>query len=139
MIFNGFDDTFSLIVKEIVGFLTLMGVVVEIAPIKIRPLTFIFKWVGSALFKETNDELRKLRNDFTNHELSQFRKNILDFSNSCMQGVRHTKEEFDYIMGEHTKYETITEVNKIPNHQVDLAFRFIEECYIKCQHDNDFL
>lgn len=150
VMFDGFQGTFSVVIKEIVGILTLLSVFVEIAPIKIKPLTFLIKWVGSALFKETNteirslkeetrSELRSLRRELAEHETDQFKKSILDFSNSCMRGVKHTKEEFDSILEEHTKYESITERNEIPNNKLNLAFAFIEECYQKHLRNNDFL
>ena len=63
---------------------------------------------------------------------------ILEFSNSCINHRRHTKEEFDHIIDVCGKYDKYIKDNELTNGQVDAAHEYILELYKECMRTNDF-
>lgn len=127
-------------VKMILGVLMASGILIEFTPfIKINPVSWALKIIGSAMTKNLNDKVDELSRRMVDHEVDQLRWNILDFANSCRNGRRHTKEEFDHVIADHTRYLKILESNNMENGQVTTDYRYIEEIYYKCMKDNDFL
>ena len=126
--------------KTAVTLLASLGVVIEFTPfIKINPLSWVLEKVGAAMNKSLNEKVDKLSVQMTAHEIDQLRWNILDFANSCRQGRRHTKEEFDHVIRCHSDYEKILKENDMENGQVNMDYKYIENIYYKCMKDNDFL
>ena len=128
------------LIKTAVTLLASLGVVIEFTPfIKINPLSWVLEKVGAAMNKNLNEKVDKLSVQMTAHEIDQLRRNILDFANSCRQGRRHTKEEFDHVIRCHSDYEKILKENDMENGQVNTDYKYIENIYYKCMKDNDFL
>ena len=128
------------LIKTAVTLLASLGVVIEFTPfIKINPLSWVLEKVGAAMNKNLNEMVDKLSVQMTAHEIDQLRWNILDFANSCRQGRRHTKEEFDHVIRCHSDYEKILKENDMENGQVNTDYKYIENIYYKCMKDNDFL
>jgi len=97
---------------------------------------------GSEIVKKLDnisDEMTALRAEVINNEIDRIRWEILDFANSCRNGRRHTKEEFDHILAQHKKYDKLLKSIGEENGQVAIAFEYIEKLYSKCMEDNDFL
>ncbi len=123
-----------------------IGIFVEISPLKINPLSAVIQWFGNALNKDTRKQLasislklEQVSERIDKIELNDMRSSILDFSNSCMNERRHTKEEFEHVIDLHTQYEEIISEKGLKNGRVDLAFRYISELYTKCLNENSFL
>lgn len=131
-------DIFYLI-KTFAVILSSLGIVIEFIPIKINPISWLLEKIGAALNKKLNEKIDELSQQMTAHEVDQLRWNILDFANSCRQGRRHTKEEFDHVIACHSDYEKILKKNKLENGQVKTDYKYIEELYYKCMKENDFL
>ena len=128
------------LIKTAVTLLASLGVVIEFTPfIKINPLSWVLEKVGAAMNKNLNEKVDKLSVQMTAHEIDQLRWNILDFANSCRQGRRHTKEEFDHVIRCHSDYEKILKENDMENGQVNTDYKYIENIYYKSMKDNDFL
>jgi len=126
--------------KKVLGLLASCGIVIEFTPfIKLNPISWILKKMGSIMNEELYKRMDKLQEKMIDHEIDQLRWNILDFANSCRQGRRHTKEEFDHVISCHAVYEKILEENGRTNGQVDTDYKYIEKLYYKCMEDNDFL
>lgn len=120
--------------------------VMEKIPSKFSPLTLFLGWIGRMLNKDTNEKLclmdkkfSKLENDFSTHMVESWRRDILNFSDSLMRGTKKTKENFDYIIKIHGKYDKYIEENELENGQVDLAYEFISKRYQYCIEHNCFL
>ncbi|MBO5524227.1 MAG: hypothetical protein J5986_11235 [Roseburia sp.] len=123
-----------------------IGIFVEISPLKINPLSAVIQWFGNTLNKDTRKQLasislklEEVSERIDKIELNDMRSAILDFSNSCMNERRHTKEEFEHVIDLHTQYEEIISEKGLKNGRVDLAFRYISELYTKCLNENSFL
>lgn len=112
---------------------------IQIAPIKINPWSAIAKAIGRAINGELMADVKAIRADVDQNEIDRIRWEILDFSNSCQNGRRHTKEEYGHIIKMHEKYEAILSRRHESNGQIDLAFEYITTLYKKCQIEHDFL
>lgn len=135
---------------------TIVSIFVEIAPIKINPLSALFKWIGDVTNKDVNaqligmsSKLEKLE-DVSNRiniienridmiEVNNMRTQILDFANSCMNGRKHTKEEFEHMIDLHTSYCDIIKEKGIINGRMDLAYKYISDLYVRCLNEKSFL
>lgn len=133
-------------ITTITALITFVGIFIEISPIKINPLSALIQWFGNAFQKDTRKQLASISiklEDVSERidkiELNDMRSAILDFSNSCMNERRHTKEEFEHIIDLHSQYEEIISKRGLKNGRVDLAFRYISELYTKCLNENSFL
>lgn len=145
------------------GFVSLgviLGIFIEVVPVKINPVSTLLKFIGSNINAELKAEIsdvkaeisavktevettkgtvQKVDDKVDNNEIDRIRWEILDFSNSCRSGKRHTKEEFDHVINLNQKYHRILDERKKENGQVDLAFEYIRKIYCKCLENNSFL
>lgn len=123
-----------------------LSIFIEITPIKINPISSIFKWIGDVTNKDVNEKLNTMSSKLEDVseridkiEINDMRSAILDFANSCMNERKHTKEEFEHIIDLHTQYEETIEKKGLKNGRVDLAFRYISDLYTRCLNENSFL
>lgn len=134
------EETIIAAVKLILALLAACGIVIEFTPsIRFNPISWALNKLGSAMNKGLIEKVNELSKQMVDHEIDQLRWNILDFANSCRNNRRHTKDEFEHVIADHTRYLNILEKNNMKNGQVDTDYRYIEEIYYKCMKDNDFL
>lgn len=121
---------------------TVIGTVtiIQIAPIKINPWKYIFlcikKWLGIG---DLESKIANLTKDLLDEKVNNKRWNILNFGNSCRQGRRHTKEEWDHALAELSWYETYCEKHNIANGVIEQMALYLRGEYQKLLRDNDFL
>lgn len=113
--------------------------VFEIAPVKLHPVTAILGWIGKRLTGDIREDLNKLRKDVDQQRISTIRSEILDFGNSCINGRKHTKEEFDYIIAENSAYEEIVEKYEIDNDVYRETYGYILRLYRRLLDEGKFL
>ena len=93
--------------------------------------------LNCTLLKKRMDAMEK-SNDL--QTVRQIRAHVLDFANSCMNGRKHTKLDFENIMNnENPTYEALCKKHKIKNKVYKADYEYIERCYKKCQDENSFL
>jgi hypothetical protein len=138
-------------IKEIFmygGGLTLvLMTLVQIAPIKINPWSWIGKMIGRAINGEVLDKVNTLANDvkeLKEEDAEQWaslsRSHILRFGDELLHGVPHSKEHFDQILLDISKYEDYCDDH--PNYKNNIAnatIKQIKNTYQKCLEDNKFL
>lgn len=113
---------------------------VQIAPIKINPWTWLAKWAGKAMNGDLVKEVRDLREEFDVSLANQARTRILRFNDELLRKDRHSKEMFDSVLEDVDNYERYcTEHPRYKNSKAVLAIANIKRCYEKCEQDNDFL
>lgn len=131
----------------------ILASLLQISKININPWDKIFGWIGDRLnsnlntqLKEFKNEMKELKDRLNDHireseikDLQDIRRDILEFANSCMNGRKHTKEQFDFIIKECDDYESYIEKNKIKNGVVTSAIREIRRLNDKCIQENSFL
>lgn len=91
-------------------------------------------------------EVTKVQDDLTNHikesemkSLQDTRRDILDFGNACMNGRKHTKEQFDFVIKQCDEYEKYIKKTDTKNGVIEAAINEIRRLYEKCIHENSFL
>ena len=124
----------------------ILSVFIEIVPIKWNPLTTIFKWIGKKITSETREELKQIKNDLNDqrtmieeNEKDRIRWEILDFANSCRNGRKHTKDEYQHIIALNDKYKDLLEKTGDKNGVFEAEYEYIKKLYAERQEKNDFL
>lgn len=131
----------------------LLSIGVEITPIKWKPWSIFLSWIGSRLNSRLNAKLveieakvDKLGDDLDKHisesaakEIKDTRRDILEFCNSCMNGCRHTKEQFEFVIKQCDDYESYIRTHEIKNGVVDAAITEIRRLNLKCIQENSYL
>lgn len=131
----------------------ILSIGVEFTPIKFNPWSTILGWIGSRLnsrlnakLTEIDNKVDKLGSDLDKHiveslakEIKDTRRDILDFCNACMNGRKHTKEQFEFVIKQCDEYETYIEKNHIRNGVVDAAIKEIRRLNQKCIQENSYL
>lgn len=120
--------------NSIVVIILLFSIFIEITPIKINPIKSILKLIGKQLnssmelklkefkeevnqkFTELKDEqmaqretLNKIVIDQENKEISRLRWEIIDFDNSIMNRMKHSRSQYRHILDDAAKYERMVE------------------------------
>jgi len=147
----------------VIVFLTSIGI--EIFPkIKWNPWSSLIKWIGSkfndkidtkidalnrsmnAKIQSVDQKVDKLQSDLSAHvleaenkNLQDIRRDILNFCNACMNGQRHTKEQFDFVIHQCDYYETYIHDHDIKNGVIEAAIKEIRRLYEKCIQEHSFL
>lgn len=111
----------------------------EIAPIKLHPISAALGWLGKKLTGDIRKDIADLREDVDRQRMSTIRSLVLDFSNTCLNGRRHTKEEFDHVIAENHNYETLVAKYGISNDVYTEAYAYILRVYRKCLDSHMFL
>lgn len=121
------------------------GLIFEISPFKINPISTILGWIGNKLNRDVKKEItqlqtdvRILQTDLQDHKVESQRRDILDFADELMRGDEKTKENFDNIISLHDRYVKYIRSNNLENGQIDLAFDYISTKYKECIENNDF-
>lgn len=141
-LYTGYKDEISL------GFIMLivLASLIQVSSIKINPWDWFFGLIGKKLNKEVFDKVGEVEKKLDEHikaddkeKLETKRKDILDFANSCMNGRRHTQEQFKFILKKCDEYEAYIEKNEIKNGEITSAIEEIHRLYTKCLQKNAFL
>ena len=129
------------------GGLILLLTLVQITPIKINPWTWLARRVGRAINGEVLENVSHLKEDVkdlkdSNDEewASLSRSHILRFGDELLHGVAHSKEHFDQILIDISKYKKYCAEH--PDYLNDVAnatMEQIQRTYQKCLEDNSFL
>lgn len=121
------------------------GLLFEITPIKIKPISFILSGIGKRLNRDVKDKLSEVETkvnsvqiDLQTHKIDGQRRDILNFSNKLMVNGSRSKEEFDFIIDLHDEYEKYLKENNLDNGKVDLAIQYIKKKYQECMDNNNF-
>jgi len=139
----------------------LMSIGIEIIPkIKWNPWSSLIKWIGSKFndkidkkmdtvrgeIKELDKKIDAVQTQLSEHiteseikSLEDTRRDILEFANACMNGRKHTKEQFDFMIKKCDTYELYIKNNEIMNGVIEAAIKEIRRLYDKCIQEHSFL
>lgn len=139
---------------SITGFLLIILLTaIQITPIKWNPWDSILTWLGKKLnagvkkeVDDLKDSLKEVEKKLDDHiteskvkDLKDTRRDILDFCSSCMNGQRHTQEQFRFVIKKCDDYELYVESSRIKNGEITSAIKEIRRRYDKHIQMNDFL
>lgn len=123
-----------------------LSAIIQIAPIKLNPWSSLFKWIGSKINEDLNKKVDKLTEDVNDlssqrkeDEKDRIRWEVLDFANSCRNGQKHTKDEFQHIIALNDKYNKLLEETNDKNGVFEAEYEYIQTLYKERQEKNDFL
>ena len=139
----------------------LMSIGIEVIPkFKWNPWSTLIKWIGTRFndkidkkvdkvreeIKDLDEKIDKVQSQLSNHiteselkTLEDTRRDILEFANACMNGRKHTKEQFDFMIKKCDTYESYIKNNKIKNGVIEAAIKEIRRLYDKCIQEHSFL
>lgn len=120
---------------------------VQITPIiKFNPFTALFSWIGKVITKNLETELTDVRNTLVQHikdddmnQIDNIRNVVLDFANSCRNGRRHSKSEFEHIIDLNGKYELLLKKYNLTNGVFVEDYKYILMVYNDNLVNNTFL
>ena len=136
-----------------VQLILLLSVFIQISPIKLNPWSKLFKWIGKIITQESDkkiDELIKktdsleiniqtVQANLNENEKDRIRWEILDFANSCRNGRRHTKDEFEHIITLNKKYKNLLTLTNDENGVFEVEYEYIKNLYAEKLKNNNFL
>ena len=129
-----------------VAILLFFMTIVQIAPIKLNPWDKILTWLGNHMNADIvkrvdviEAKLDEHIKDSSDERIRKVRADILSFGNSCMNGRKHTKEEFEFVISECDQYERYIERTQSKNGVATATIAEIRRLYKKGLHDNSFL
>lgn len=140
------ERVISAIVTAVVGtFATLT--VLQVAPIKINPWTWIARAIGRAINAEVIDKVGKLETEVQTikknteeHEAKSARVRILRFGDEILHDVKHSQEHFNQVLLDITEYEEYCSKHpEFRNNVTGITTKRIMETYERCLKDNNFL
>ena len=135
------------------GAVVVLMTLVQIAPIKINPWSWIAQAIGRALNKDVLDQLKSLEDEqqalkkevASQKELSDkreadgWRADILRFNMELVKHTKHTREDYIEILDIIDKYEAYCESHKdYENNRAVHAVANIERCYDDRLKNDDF-
>lgn len=147
------EKVLDYLVHNIAQILFIGSLVIQISPIKINPWSALFKWLGKVITADSNkriDSLIKklertetsiigLQKNIDENEKDRIRWEVLDFANSCRNGKKHTKDEYQHIITLNTKYKDLLKRTKDKNGVFEEEYKYIQKLYAERQEKNDFL
>lgn len=71
--------------------------------------------------------------------IRQIKAHVLEFANSCMNKVKHTKKDFDNIIEENALYENLIKKYNMRNDVYTEDFNYVMKVYHRCQDECSFL
>lgn len=129
------------------GIVIVLMTLIQITPIKINPWSWIGRAIGRAINGEVLEKVEMLTVDVKNNKAdddeqwaSLSRTHILRFGDEIRHGVGHSKEHFDQILLDISKYEKYCKGH--PDYLNDVAhatIKLIKKTYQTCLEKNDFL
>ncbi len=129
------------------GLLAAVMTLLQIAPIKLNPWSWMAKAIGRAINGEVLAKLGQVEERLDKHitmddrrTADGHRSRILHFNNELLRDLPHTKEEFIEVLAEIDAYESYCRDHKdYPNNRAVLAIDNIRSTYKDRLKKHDFL
>lgn len=129
------------------GAIVIVMSLIQIAPIKLNPWTWIGRAIGRLINGEVIEKVEALSKDVKDNKadddeqwVSLSRSHILRFGDELLHGVGHSKEHFDQILEDISKYEHYCDSHpEYPNGKAIATIKQIKKTYQKCLEENNFL
>lgn len=113
--------------------------IIQIAPIKINPWSWLFAWIGEAMLGDFKKEMISFKADQENKNANDMRWAIINFANSCRRGEAHSKDAWRHIINQISEYNKYTEEHGIINGVIDAESEYLHQLYKERCVKNDFI
>lgn len=115
------------IIKNISSILAVVGIFVEIVPVKFNPISSLLKWIGKNLNGDLINRVEKLEEKVDENEKGRIRHEIYTFANNLRNSKReYTADEFQHIFKINEKYKNLG-----GNGQIKVEMKYIQEKYFE--------
>lgn len=129
------------------GAIILLMTLIQISPIKINPWSWIGRYIGRAINGEVLEKVETLTRDVKQNKAdddeqwaSLSRTHILRFGDEILHGISHSKEHFNQVLLDISKYEQYCESHpQYINNIATATIQQIKKTYQKCLDENNFL
>lgn len=129
------------------GAILILMTLIQITPIKINPWSWLGRVIGRAINGEVIEKVDELSKDVKKNKAdddeqwaSLSRTHILRFGDELLHGVDHSKEHFDQILLDISKYEKYCEEHpEYLNNIANATIKQIKKTYQNCLENNKFL
>ena len=129
------------------GVLLILMTLIQISPIKVNPWSWFGRCIGRIINGEVLEKVENLSRDVKNNKddddeqwASLSRSHILRFGDELLHGVSHSKEHFDQILLDISKYEHYCDTHpEYLNNIANATIKQIKKTYQKCLEENNFL
>lgn len=127
--------------------LAVLFTLVQIAPIRINPWTWLCKWIGKAMNGELMEQVQHIAKRMDDMEVREAEKEaiaarnrILRFGDEIRNGERHSAEYFRQMMDDITAYQHYCDTHpQFKNERTVQTIKIIDDVYERCVRTNDFL
>lgn len=141
-------------VSDILAALALFSIVIEVAPIKINPWSFLAKKIGKAINSDVLARIDKLDTKVNQLdcyvkqleqaqlecEAKRARTRILRFGDEVRLNVKHSKDSFDEVLADITFYDTYCSTHPdFKNNRTKSTEKVIVDVYEDCLRNDSFL
>lgn len=129
------------------GIVLVLMTLIQICPIKINPWSWIGRCIGRAINGEVLEKVETLTRDVKQNKAdddeqwaSLSRTHILRFGDELLHGISHSKEHFDQVLEDISKYENYCKSHpNYPNGKAIATINQIKKTYQKYLDENNFL
>ena len=123
------------------GGLFILLTLVQLAPIKVNPWSWLAKTIGKAMgIAAIEKKLDEHIATDDKRDADSHRVKILQFNNELLRSIDHTKEEFIEVLAESDAYERFCKDHPdYPNNRAVMAIENIRENYKERLKKHDFL
>lgn len=129
------------------GIVIALLTLIQITPIKLNPWTWLGRIIGRAINGEVLEKVEALSKDVKKNKedddeqwASLSRTHILRFGDEILHGASHSKEHFNQVLLDISKYEQYCENHpQYRNNVAGATIKQIKKTYQKCLDENNFL
>lgn len=143
--------------NKIVHILAIILTLVQFAPIKINPWTWIGQQLGKAVYGKIMDhitsninkmsneidgieiQISKLKTDFEYSCITTCKVRIMRFGDELLHNISHTKEHYIQILQDIVEYETYCKEHPDFKDTIEFDIKKIKESYMICLENHSFL
>ena len=135
-----FDEVLRWAADHWGGIVVVLSLFIQWTPsIKWNPWTSLFKWIGNVINGDIRKKIDSMAKAIDDNEKDRIRWEVLEFANSCRNGTKHSKDEFEHIVALNEKYKALLAKTKDSNGVFEAEYEYIVELYKERLRKNDFL
>ena len=149
------------LIQYVVAAVAIVSVFIEKAKsIPFSPWSAIFAWLGDKLTADLQDEINTLTREIrqnqsdTNNmavkikelekhiaeiEAERLRSRIIEFTEQCRLGKKHTQKHFENIFRDIDKYNRYCCIYRITNNYIRAEVKYLQNVFDECLRENKFI
>ena len=128
---NGSISNIGIIILIILSF-------VQISPIKLNPYDKFFSWLRRKLLGNFDEDIKDFRERIDRVWINFNRQHILRFARECRQSIKHSRDEWRYVLSIANDYEKYCRSNNLTNGIIEAETEYIRDLYQECIQDGNF-